>query len=682
MKPSRIVSKDNDRAVSEIIGYILVFSLAVVLIGTSILIYIPDSGTANDLNYQASALNSIEALQTSLINSGARVGTQYYENIPMGIQSSFFGSNTPTSVSYLNNDNFSYSYTLKLGVEVEGYNSNNAYNKVIDNIALPGASYPDTVVFDPVNGNLYVATYCGGTEGGGEIFVISSSTEKIIATYSLKLHPYSITFDSFSNEIILSLYDNGIGALESISASTLQEVACHVSTNNNIYYQIAYDPSSGNLLVGLESPSVSGMAIYNASTFQHIKTVTVPQDPNAIPSSIVYDSANGLIYVAGADYDWALNGITYQIANLYPVPNPTGYGSSPWTIGFDSYNGNIYATAQVVSSGGGICSLIPACPYYDKLYVFSGTSSSCIKSVKVPKAPVGLVYDPANREVYVASYACNLISVFNGMDPTESAPLQYIHVGSSPGAGFNSLAYDSANGNIYVLNFGSDNISVIQGNTQLGKGWKIANGGLPLSYGFNGSGNIAVTGPTNFVKQYTYSLEDGSVLETDTNGNGRNESALPFIFNLTSGYLGFTSNLVNFGGTGNIQFDSDNPTSVTLTLVNFSGMSIHSGEILTIVNTTNGDTLNIQVLNIYLCDFNYSFTSPLYKAWAYSFYNTYVQTGVSVSYVDSLNSWSFTAPDISVSVSGDTVTFHSTSEIILYAITLGYYDYNVQIISS
>ena len=686
MSSKRIVEGHKDSAVSEIIGYILVFSLAVVLIGTSILIYVPDSGTANDLNYQATALSSVENLQTSLINSGALTGTQYYENIPMGIQSSFFGQNTPTSVSYLSNSNFSYSYSLKLGVQVEGYNANNKYNKVVGSISIPDGSYPDSVAFDSSNGNLYVTTYYGGDLGGGTVTVISSSTDKVIQTISLKHNPYAIAVDSFSNTLIVSMNDNGIGAFESISIATCQELACHVSASNSLYYDIAYDSTTGNLLVGLESTSeVSGLAVYNASTFIHIKTITVRQDPNVIPSAIVYDSANGLIYVAGGIYDWALNGVTYNVANLYPVPGPYGFtpcqDASPWGIAFDTYTGNIYASAQTVS-GSGLDALIPAGSGYCHVYQFSGTTASCLSKIKTYSEPVSLVYDPANREIYVADFNKGVVAVLNGMDTSETTPIQYIDVGSGPGAGFNSLAYDSANGNIYVLNLYSDNISVIQGNTQLGKGWKISDGGLPLSYGFNGSGSIAVTGPTNFVKQYTYSLEDGSVLQTGTNGNGRNESALPFIFNLTSGYLGFTTNLVNFAGSGNIQMDTDNPTSVTLTLLNSSGMTLTSGEIVTLVNTTNGDTLTVKILNIYLDDFTYSFTSPLYKAWDYSFYNTYVAAGASYGYVNSLSTYDFTAPTMTATVSGDTVTFHSSSEIILYAITLGYYDYGVQITSS
>lgn len=675
MSSKGIIRENKDSAVSEIIGYILVFSLAVVLIGTSILIYVPDSGTANDLNYQASALNSIENLQTSLINSGAQTGTQYYENIPMGIQSSFFGQNTPTSVSYLSNSNYSYSYGLKLGVQVEGYNGNTAYNKVIGSIYLGYSSKPDSIVFDQSNGNLYAASYYGGPNGRGNISVISSSTDKVIGSISLPAHPYTLAYDSFNNYLIVSMYSSsGHGCLETIDIATGTVVA--FQSSSYVFYDIAYDSASGDLLVASTQNSRS-IEIFNASTLLPIETVTPPPAPNSsldtIPSALTYDSANGIIYVAGGDNVWALNGVTYKLVFYYAL-------YSPWNIAFDTYNGNVYASADTVS-GSGCLALVPS-EYTCEVYVFNGTSSTLENTATTPYSPIGMIYDPANREIYVTDYFSDKVSVFNGMDPMESCPIQNLTVGSGPGAGFNPMVYDPANGNVYVLNFRSGNISVIQGNTVLGKGWKIANGGLPLSYGFNGTGSVAVTGPTNFVKQYTYSLEDGSVLETDTSGNGRNESALPFIFNLTSGYLGFTSNLVNFGGSGNIQIDTNNPTSVTLTLLNFSGMTIYSGEILTIVNSTTGSTLNIKVLNIYLCDFTYSFTSPLYKAWAYSFYNTYTASGASFSSVDSLSTWAFKAPFISATVSGDTVTFHSTSEIILYAITLGYYDYNVQIIST
>ncbi len=48
MKP---VKKESDNAVSEIIGAILLFAIASVLLTSFILWYVPSTGTNNDLTY-------------------------------------------------------------------------------------------------------------------------------------------------------------------------------------------------------------------------------------------------------------------------------------------------------------------------------------------------------------------------------------------------------------------------------------------------------------------------------------------------------------------------------------------------------------------------------------------------------------------------------------------------------
>lgn len=685
----------KDKAVSEVIGYILVFSIVVVIASAAFTVYITNTGTNNEQTYQSTALQSMEYLDSSMFKTSTTVGSTVYGNFPMGIQGTFLSQKTPSTISLSQSSgSFSLSYKVGLSVQVQGYNPSLklALDKVINSIKLGSGFEPDGITYDSTNNFLYVTSFNSNSTSTtqGEVFAVSGNQVKGLI---LPAHPYGVTFNSGENTLIISLYNSSSsapspGQLISIRTFTPFTTNTSVSIVNFLqakssitFYDVAYDPSTGDVLVSAGPSSIAGLYVYNASSFISARApITVAIDSRStIPSSLTYDPANGMIYVAGGGYVWGINSVTYSLVNLYPR-------SSPWGVAFDTFNGNLYVTAETVSGGGGTNSITPSSSSYNSLYVYNGTSTSIVKEANVHSYSTNVIYDPANRHVYVTSYngqnGYGSVAVFNGMNPQESYALKNLTVGKGAGVGFNSMVYDPVDHNVYVCNFYSGNVSVIQGNTVLSKGWTIANSKLPLTTTLTGSGSLTTTAYTSFIPQASYSIEDGTVLGLANSGLGQNLSALPITLNSTQSSEGLSLNIVNLKSNSNLSFSTTNTVSVSAVPVNESDITLHSGEIVTLYNTTNGETLNAEILNLYLISMTYKFTSSNYLAWEYSFYKAYLNSTASEQSVSSLLSpWKFARfPTVSASVSGDTLTITqtSTTPVTLTSLNLNYYSFNMQ----
>ncbi|MGP8067537.1 MAG: YncE family protein [Thermoplasmata archaeon] len=85
---------------------------------------------------------------------------------------------------------------------------------------------------------------------------------------------------------------------------------------------------------------------------------------------------------------------------------------------------------------------------------------SVLKNVAVGKAPVGVAYDPTNKEIYVADSGAGKVSVING---TTNLVVKTLTVGTKP----ETLLYDPHNARMYVLNLGSHSVTVIRSNNTI-----------------------------------------------------------------------------------------------------------------------------------------------------------------------------------------------------------------------
>jgi YVTN family beta-propeller protein len=104
-----------------------------------------------------------------------------------------------------------------------------------------------------------------------------------------------------------------------------------------------------------------------------------------------------------------------------------------------THNGNLY----VANEGSYTVSVI------------DGSTNTVIKNIRVGWSPLGVAFDPANGNIYVAS---GTVSVIDGSTNTV---IKDIPVGLQPTA----VVFDSGSGNIYVANQYSHTVSVIDGST-------------------------------------------------------------------------------------------------------------------------------------------------------------------------------------------------------------------------
>jgi len=81
-----------------------------------------------------------------------------------------------------------------------------------------------------------------------------------------------------------------------------------------------------------------------------------------------------------------------------------------------------------------------------------------LATVSVGENPVGIAYDSAAGEVFVANYFQNTVSVISDSTNTVVAS---VNVGSEPGG----VAYDSARGELFVTNSNSSTVSIISDST-------------------------------------------------------------------------------------------------------------------------------------------------------------------------------------------------------------------------
>jgi YVTN family beta-propeller protein len=668
------LNRKSDKSIAEIIGTLLVFSMMVTFTTAFLMYYVPTTGANNERAYLSEAQNTITDMSNQLNTFGGRIGASFSQEIPMGIQGSFFNQNYATESGISGSEgNYHLSYSLSLGIQLEGYNPGESvnYNKVVGNINT-GASGTDGIAYDSQNGFLYVINY-----QSKNITVVNGATNQIIGSIpgngnSLQGNPVGITYDSGDNLIYVSLQystQNTSGYIAVINPASNQ-LESYIPTSYFLY-GIVYDSESGRIFASFTSyylnpggNSISGVLVYNATSQRYFGMIAQPADNNGqitIPSSVSYDPSNGLIYLAGAEHIWAIDGVTDKIVLKIPI-------NSPWIVAFDAFNGNVYATAAETTSQNGLTPTGGS--YYEYVYVINGTTNQIINkdTLNIGEYPTTMIYDPGNRYIYVANYQTDSLFIINGVN---NKIIGQIAVGNGPGPAFNSLTYDSANGEIYVVNLNSDNLTAIQGNTILkGSQWEISNSQLPLEDNLNGSGTFFIQANTQFVPSTTYAIED-SVPMVSSNGHSTIGGNLPFAFNTSSsGYAGLDLSILSINSS-QVSYSTTQNLVATFTLESHNTLTVTAGELLNLVNISTNSILQIQVLNVYIDSFSYEFNSTYAGLLDYSLYmNTHPNSNVSYYYVLSLPNWTFENGNVNVFYKQNSLSIQNTAPITLYSISI------------
>ena len=219
---------------------------------------------------------------------------------------------------------------------------------------------------------------------------------------------------------------NGLNNLSVIDSSSLSVVR-HIPTGAFSFPGLMlYLPSVHEIYVLLGGPNTD-VLVLNAST---LTTVTTIMGVSSNGDGIIYDSANGLVYVSGGNYG-LLQGID-------PRTNAAVGGitlsSTGGALGYDPIDHEIY-----VATGAGIS-------------VVNTSSSSVVTTLSVP-SPTSFTWDPTNG-VFFLTEPSNILLVLNG---STNARGPSIPVGAGP----TDSVLDPFTGDLLTTNSGSNNLSEI-----------------------------------------------------------------------------------------------------------------------------------------------------------------------------------------------------------------------------
>jgi hypothetical protein len=194
----------EDRAVSEIIGAILLFAIASVLLSSFILWYVPSTGTNNDLSYQGRTQSSFLSLDSKITASNMKVGDSLSQTFPLGIGGTppfipdkstnlYYSNNFKTNLSYALQINYTHSTNnkeLSTAACANASVSNIINNNYVDSLFKYNINFEET----GLEKGYYWTVQIGGIQKSSSI---SSSSQNMISfSFSKGSYSYKVTSDN------------------------------------------------------------------------------------------------------------------------------------------------------------------------------------------------------------------------------------------------------------------------------------------------------------------------------------------------------------------------------------------------------------------------------------------------------------------------------------------------------
>ncbi|MCB0155948.1 MAG: hypothetical protein KDF65_14225 [Anaerolineae bacterium] len=188
------------------------------------------------------------------------------------------------------------------------------------------------------------------------------------------------------------------------------------------------------------------------------------------PRGVAVDEARARVYVAnygGSSVSIIEGHSNTVLTTVTHIPNI----SAPTGLAYDSASDSIWLANSGSDSGGNFYWLTP----------IAADTLAVGPPIPVGQEPWGVVFNPVDRQVYVANRGDDSVSVIS---PTLGSVVNTIPVGASP----YNLAVHRQSGLVYVANYGSNSVSVLNG-SGLGSGLELT---IPLAYDSDQPFGIAV----------------------------------------------------------------------------------------------------------------------------------------------------------------------------------------------
>ena len=304
-------------------------------------------------------------------------------------------------------------------------------DEVVQNITV--GTDPVAIAVDTIDDHIYVAN-----RNSDDLSVINGTTNRVVATIALGGEPNSLVFDPEAGNLYVS-----VGSYVSppfnitIVNTTNGSVTGSIPTSTGPDY-LAYDANNG-LVYAVNSEDSVVSVIDGANNTVIASIGTGGEDPD----SIAFDSANGCLYIANTDSSnlTVINGTTNTVVAYVP---PLFNEVLAWSLAVDTQTGFVYVPGGLIyprSAGitvindtdNQVTGLIawtatfnPVAIAYDGsngyLYVpgvENLTAFNAAAGVFAGTVPTGsnasfLLFDPVNRMLYAADPKTNTIEAING----------------------------------------------------------------------------------------------------------------------------------------------------------------------------------------------------------------------------------------------------------------------------
>jgi len=445
-----IISGNNDAVISTVhVGY-----------DPDGVVYDNTNGNIYVANYWSSNLSVICGSNNSLLGTIKLVGLAYPVEVAYdAIENTIYMSNEVTP-GYMD--------------VLSGLN-----NSLVKKIPVPFGTVD--IAYDPGRDVVFATGVVSD-----ELSVIAGSGGVVTSSFTLAIRPQGVVYDSLNGEIYVASMGGGedcggsgcyvSAAIQALNGSSDRPLASVPLMPDSQPSGIAFDSANGDVYV-TDSGS-DNVSVLNGSTNSIATTISVA----ASPEGVAYDSGNGNIYVAngGSENVSVISGVTNRVVTSIPlnIGTPTPGNAVPhqpppppsdlWGIAYDNTSGDLYVTNF----------------YSGNVSVIFGSNNTSIGSVPIDSNPWGVAYDKANGDIYVSDYWSKNVSVISAANNTVVAS---IPVGIEP----MGLAVDEKSGFVYVADSGSDTVSVISGKAVIDT---IAVGATPSYVAYDdGSGSIYVT---------------------------------------------------------------------------------------------------------------------------------------------------------------------------------------------
>ncbi|WP_075056335.1 hypothetical protein [Thermogymnomonas acidicola] len=306
-------TRRDDRAVSEIIGTILVIAIAV-SVATSVLAwYLPTQAASNDYRYQGALVQSFLSMDSGVAGGGLVEGEQLSFPVAQGIAGiPPFSGPEPTSISILNSSPVE-SVSLSILVDFT-YLSNSTSSHAYLNLSIAGSGslasgyYTDGAqpLFVYLEDTSVVLDYIGGSvycRGVSPVSASSSNLSVSMISYVGRDTAYSSDTES---DVVMTVENTTQLSLESGSITTIDGTAVEIGRIDMLSLNYTITSPAASALNSMMQQYFNSTAFQDSSASWHLgalATVTLSGD------TIHIEGISGSL----------LKGLQFRASTLYVV---------------------------------------------------------------------------------------------------------------------------------------------------------------------------------------------------------------------------------------------------------------------------------------------------------------------------------------------------------------------------